>query len=269
MYAAGFSRARATQPECQPLGACRDQSKVARRAAGHDTVDSRAGAVGVGAFEPGRRVGHPQQRDQVSAGRIADGTDPVGVDLVVRRVFAHPADRAFAILDLRRKLVLRRQAIVDRHAREAGLGQPIGKAVKAVFAAATPPTAVNHEHARKGAVTGWNVHVGFEPFAVPLDVRHVAHDLQIAVRSPSAAKKRPAATIATQIRVFTILDSPRSFRPLTGVPTAGTYNNIRQWGHSTISTSGAGAKHGEFAQSWVVIFRRSKPRSPRSAGAKS
>ena len=49
------------------------------------------------------------------AGRVAVSSNSAGIDLVLPGVFSHPPYSFFAIVDLRGKFVLWRQAIVDIH----------------------------------------------------------------------------------------------------------------------------------------------------------
>ena len=75
--------------------------------------------------------------------------------------------------------MLRRQAVVDRHADESGFGQPIGNAVEKLLAAAAPTATMNHQHAGKRAFANRGINVGLLGLSLALDKGHVARDLEV------------------------------------------------------------------------------------------
>src|SRR6267142_5865047 len=66
-------------------------------------------------------------RYQVSARGFADQNDAFGIDAILRSIRLYPDDRALHIVHRGRKLVVRRQPVVDREPGETGVRQHVEK----------------------------------------------------------------------------------------------------------------------------------------------
>jgi hypothetical protein len=125
--------------------------EVGRTAERHDTTDP-AGLIGrtATAFQRFHSAAGAEQVDQMAAGRAAPHADPLGIDVVLVRVGAQPADGRLAVVDLRGPDGFAAEPVADRRPDVVPGGHERQHPPDAAgFVAAAPPAAVNEDDQRQ------------------------------------------------------------------------------------------------------------------------
>ena len=102
------------------------------------------------AFEAGILAREAQHADEIAAGRVAQGPDPVLVDAISLSIGPQEANRRFAVDDGIRELNVGDEAITDARRDESSFGQPLDEVVKFLPATETKRAAMDANDC------GWN-----------------------------------------------------------------------------------------------------------------
>src|SRR5690606_4369280 len=96
---------------------------------------------------------------EVGTRGVAFEDDPGRVDMEMASVGAHPADRGFRIVDVRRPAVLRVEPVVARDRHKAAFGEGDGMFAHAATFAHAPTATVKQEGSRCVVGVRWRVDV--------------------------------------------------------------------------------------------------------------
>jgi hypothetical protein len=96
-----------------------------------------------------RVPGDAEEQGQVTARGVAGDADTLWIDVVLSSIRPHPAHRCLAVVDGRRELVLRGEAVGDGDGDVALLGQFDATAVPALAVAGAEAAAVDADHSRE------------------------------------------------------------------------------------------------------------------------
>ena len=128
-----------------------EQPEIRRNAPGHHRKKAviRRSVVGI---ERRIRPGHqPGKRHQVRPGGEPQPGNAIRVDPQPPGFIAHPSQRHLHIMQLGRKAILGRKAVIDIDRHEPAISQPPRNARHVLPTAPLPPAAVNHQHRRPGS----------------------------------------------------------------------------------------------------------------------
>ena len=138
-----------------------------------DDAGYSTGLLGIpaGSLESLDVPGYAKELSQVSARRTSRDADAIRIDLVFLRIGPQPANGRLHVMDGRRELIFRCEAIADRHGDVAMLGQPNAKAVVSLPAAGPEAAAVNAGNRRKRPIASLGPgHVELKVLAVRVRV---------------------------------------------------------------------------------------------------